>query len=127
MTSTDPSGERSTTTHEAAELAHLARKALAEGWDCTLLVSQACSEQSEAPVTLQDHEGHPIFICTESSPVVAMAGQAALLRFEVPQRPEVHVVLGGRLRLQGDRRRCCRHGAVRQVALELEQVVSTLR
>ncbi len=102
--------------------AQLARGALAQGHGATLLVCGGPAAGPGEPLFLQDHGGRPTFVCGDASPLVGHLGEAALLRLAVPERPELTVVLGGRLRALR-RGGCARHRTALFITLDLEQIV----
>lgn len=84
-------------THEC--LAELARRALSEGRQASLLVASAGLVVSGAPALLHDDAGEPRFVCDAQSPIVAACGRSALLRLAAPPEVEARtsVMLSGRL------------------------------
>ncbi len=115
------SGMRGTpgTTDVGPQAARLAREALAEGRDATLLLRGEEVAEGDAPLYLQDRQGCPTFVCTRTCSLLAHAGQAALLRLAAPGNPQLTVVIGGRIRAVGRPGRA-EH---RLVELDVEQVV----
>ncbi len=101
------------------QAARLAREALAEGRDATLLLRGDVVAEGDAPLYLHDRQGCPTFVCTQDCSLLRHAGQAALLRLAVPANPQLTVVLGGRIQAAAQPG-CTEHLLVE---LDVEQVV----